>query len=130
MNREKFLKASGVTMPASNLVEGLPHFRFSFEQGLEGILNPYQINKITIGHEAYFFKEELSANVSIKEGLFYVVYPDLHMVASGNTRENAEKDFNFIFRHLILEIYLCDHVSMNLNTLRLKSLLHDLIKSE
>lgn len=130
INRKEFLKASGVEMPVSNSIEGIPQLKFSLTQGFKDTLYPYHINKITIGNGVYFFKEELNADVSFKDGLFYIVYPDLKIVVWGDTREDAEEAFDFMLRHLIVDIYLTNHIGMNLKTLRLKSLLHDLIESE
>ncbi|MGI4805662.1 MAG: hypothetical protein ACRYFL_12880 [Janthinobacterium lividum] len=57
-------------------------------------LYPYQLQKISLKNKTYHFSRQLTASVTVKNGLYQLQLPELLLSATGENRIGAEKAFN------------------------------------
>lgn len=57
-------------------------------------LYPYQVQKLKVNGKEVIFSRQLTATVSVKNGLYQIAFPELKISVQNERRENAEKAFN------------------------------------
>ncbi len=67
-------------------------------------LYPYQLQKISLKDKTYQFSRQLTASVTVKNGLYHLQLPELLLSATGESRIGAEKAFDAVLAALIRQL--------------------------
>ncbi|RYE36175.1 MAG: hypothetical protein EOP42_04290 [Sphingobacteriaceae bacterium] len=86
-------------------------------------LYPYQLQKITVKGKKYTFSKQLAANVSVKNGLYEITFPDLLINVKHENRSGAEKAFDAAVAVMINQLE--KEQSPKNNLIKLKEILNE-----
>ncbi len=67
-------------------------------------LYPYQLQKISLKDKTYQFRRQLTASVTVQNGLYQLQLPELLLSATGENRIGAEKAFDAALAALIRQL--------------------------
>lgn len=100
-----------------------------FSEELEHETYPFKLSHFVSNDKAFILNDEIICEVEYNEGLYFIFYPDLHIEVWGETRDEAEKAFEFVFYSLYVNYVLEDDTNLTDDAIILKDKINTMIRS-